>query len=978
VSDAFLAAVRSACASGLWSQGVKLVRDGAVSLASREGDEITLRVRERGRAVAPTVILYVSDEEWDCDCQSRVSPCQHVAAATIAFAQGIAPTSDDAAPTEATVGGADVGRLGYRLELRHAALFLNRVIVLGGVDCPLDLSLADRAARRIESPRLEPTHDDMTIDSVLSRKLRGEVPLDHMARAFTALASSPDVKLAGCAVRLSGELIHPMARLEDGKAGGVTSTIEAPSSLEIVAFGVGRVDGVLRPLAETSRFGLRWEKLPLTRTFEPKELGSVAAELVPELERTMLVSIRTKRLPGIGPRIPPRIEFELSHDLGSLHVLPLVVYGDPPRARVDAGKLVLLAPPAPRREEAKERELIDLLRDQLSLVPGRRVRFDGAEAARMAAKLEAFQLRAPSARAHGDASVVPQLGYRMVAGEEGIELAFELTAEEGAPVRHARPEDVARAFREGLGIVALEGGGFARLPAGFLERYGHAILDLIAAREGGKEAKLAAPIAALLASELGLELPERLAKLAETIAGAHEARDAALPSDLRADLRSYQKDGVAWLATLRDAELCGLLADDMGLGKTVQAIAAMKGRVLVVSPRSVLHNWAQELARFRPDLRVQRFDGRERVFGDDVDVTLTTYGLLRNEIDALAAQRFDMVFLDEAQTIKNPDSQVARAAFRLDAAARFCLTGTPIENRLDELWSLMRFAAPGLLGPRDDFSDRYARAIERGDRDAGDRLRRRVRPFVLRRTKKEVLPDLPPRSEAVLYADLPSEERALYDAVRAATKKELVERLAQGAGVLAALEALLRMRQAACHPALLPGRDATSSAKIERLMGSLEELAGEGHRALVFSQWTSFLDLVEPHLRDANIPFLRLDGSTRDREGVVRDFQSSDGPPVLLLSLKAGGTGLNLTAADHVFLLDPWWNPAVEEQAADRAHRIGQDKPVMVYRLVAKDTVEERILALQEKKRALSDAITGPGGPTGGVTREDILELLAD
>jgi SNF2 family DNA or RNA helicase len=462
------------------------------------------------------------------------------------------------------------------------------------------------------------------------------------------------------------------------------------------------------------------------------------------------------------------------------------------------------------------------------------------------------------------------------------------------------------------------------------------------------------------------------------VRGAHEAHAIALPPGLRAELRHYQSDGYAWLTTLRDAELGGLLADDMGLGKTVQAIAAMRGRILVVSPRSVLHNWAQEIARFRPDLAVARFDGAGRALDPKADVTLTTYGLLRNEIDALAAARFDMVFLDEAQTIKNPDSQVARAAFRLDAGSRFCLTGTPIENRLDELWSLMRFAVPGLLGPRDDFGDRYARAIERGDREAGERLRKRVRPFVLRRTKKEVLPELPPRSEAVLYADLGAEERALYDAVRAATKKEIVERLAQGAGILAALEALLRMRQAACHPGLLPNREAASSAKVDRLMASLEELAGEGHRALVFSQWTSFLDLVEPHLRAAGIPFLRLDGSTRDREGVVRDYQAPGGPPVLLLSLKAGGTGLNLTAADHVFLLDPWWNPAVEEQAADRAHRIGQDKPVMVYRIVSKDTVEERILALQDKKRALSDAIVSGGGVTGGVTREDILELLAD
>ncbi len=977
VSETFLSAVRSACPPGLWSQGVKLARDGAVSLASRVGDELTLRVRESGRAVAPTVILYVGDEEWDCDCGGRVSPCNHVAAAAIALAKGLSEEAT-AQPSVDVAGTAPArAHLGYRLHVQHGALFLDRVVVENGTERPLDLSLYDRAARRIETPAIEPTHDDMTIDRVLARKLRGELPLAHMGAALAALGAASDVRFDDSAASLSAEAIVPTARVEDGKSGGVTSTIEAPRGLEIVAFGVGKVSGALRPLSDTARFGLRWEKLPLTKTFEPRELGSVAAELIPELERTMQVDVRTRRLPGVGPRLLPRIEFELTHDLGALHVLPLVVYGDPPIARIDSGKMVTLKAPAPRRDEARERELIQLLRDDLSLVPGRRVRFDGREAAQMAGKLEQFQRRAPLARAKGDATEVAVLVPRVAFGASGVEVVFELPGEAGAPPRTARAEDVADAYKEGLGIVALSGGGFARLPEDFLERYGFAILDLVAARKEAGTDRIAAPLEALVGAELGLELPPGLARLAEALGGAGATPDAARPPEgLKAELRHYQSDGLAWLSRLRDAELGGLLADDMGLGKTLQAIAALRGRALVVSPRSVLHNWAAELARFRPGLSVAKFDGAARKLDASADVTLTTYGLLRNEIDALSAVKWDVVVLDEAQVIKNPDSQVARAAFRVDGRARFCLTGTPIENRLDELWSLMRFAVPGLLGPRNDFSDRYARAIERGDLDASARLRKRVHPFVLRRRKRDVLPELPPRSEAVLFADLSADERALYEAVHAATKKDVVERLQQGAGVLAALEALLRMRQAACHAALLPGRSADSSAKVDRLMSALEELAADGHRALVFSQWTSFLDLVEPHLEAAKIQFSRLDGQTRDREGVVREFQSASGPTVLLLSLKAGGTGLNLTAADHVFLLDPWWNPAVEEQAADRAHRIGQDKPVMVYRIVAKDTVEERILALQDRKRALSDAIVEGGGATGGVTKEDILELL--
>jgi SNF2 family DNA or RNA helicase len=248
---------------------------------------------------------------------------------------------------------------------------------------------------------------------------------------------------------------------------------------------------------------------------------------------------------------------------------------------------------------------------------------------------------------------------------------------------------------------------------------------------------------------------------------------------------------------------------------------------------------------------------------------------------------------------------------------------------------------------------------------------------VLRRLKREVAPELPPRTERVLVVELDEKERAVYDAVRAATLSDVVNRLSEGGNVLAVLEALLRLRQAACHSALVPGQTAGGSSKVEALLDALSDAAADGHKALVFSQWTSLLDLVEPHLVEAGISFNRLDGSTVDRAGVVNSFQAEGGPPVMLLSLKAGGIGLNLTAADHVFLLDPWWNPAVEDQAADRTHRIGQDKPVFVYRLVAKDTVEERILALQDKKRLVAEAALGEAAGAVGITREDLLALFA-
>ncbi len=392
----------------------------------------------------------------------------------------------------------------------------------------------------------------------------------------------------------------------------------------------------------------------------------------------------------------------------------------------------------------------------------------------------------------------------------------------------------------------------------------------------------------------------------------------------------------------------------MGLGKTLQTICVLRGRALVVCPKSVVYNWVDEIERFRPGLRTSLYEGPKRKLDPKADVTLMTYAVLRMDAERLAKVEWDIVVLDEGQAIKNLGSQTARAAFELRGKFRVLLSGTPVENRLEELWSAMHFANPGLLGGVSDFQERYAKP------------HRRRRPRRGRAPARQDPPLRPaphqargPARAAPAHRHRPA-RRARRDRaqrLRRRPRRDQEERrrearAGRGGGVLAALEALLRLRQAACHSALVPGQHAETSSKVERLVEALEDAVSEGHKALVFSQWTSLLDRIEPHLHNAGIKFTRLDGSTRDRAAVVNEFQDEAGPPVLLVSLKAGGTGLNLTAADHVFLLDPWWNPAVEEQAADRAHRFGQERPVMVYRMVAKDTVEERILALQDRKRA--------------------------
>jgi SNF2 family DNA or RNA helicase len=538
-----------------------------------------------------------------------------------------------------------------------------------------------------------------------------------------------------------------------------------------------------------------------------------------------------------------------------------------------------------------------------------------------------------------------------------------------------------RAWQAGVDLVPLTGGGWGRVPMSWFDKHGERLADLLASRNDDHKVPLyALPDLAKLCEDLDEPPPpelDRMRPLLDTFVGIPEA-----VSLVTGELRPYQQKGVDWLAFCRDAGLGCVLADDMGLGKTIQALAVAKGHTLVVSPTSVLFNWVAEIKRFRPDLTIATYHGSRRSIDHTADLVLTTYPLLRNDIDILAAETWDAVILDESQTIKNPDSQVARAAYRLKAKWKLTMSGTPIENRLDELWSQLHFTNPGLLGGRADFQERWAEPIMQGDNSAAARLRERIKPFVLRRLKREVAKELPPRTDAVMYVELDETERATYDAIRAATQREVVAMLEAGGGVMQALEALLRLRQAACHTALLPmnlrtGAPPSGSTKMTRLLDALEDAVADGHRALIFSQWTSLLDLIEPHLEAANIKYTRLDGSTTDRGAVVTEFQDEAGPPVMLLSLKAGGTGLNLTAADHVFLIDPWWNPAVEDQAADRAHRIGQDKPVMVYRMVARDTVEERILELQDRKRHLADAALSDAGRATAITRDDLLALLA-
>ncbi len=974
--QAFLDAVRKACLPAIWSQGVKLARGNAVAHGARRKGELELRVFAPGHAVAPTVVLYEKEEEWSCDCGGKVDPCSHVAAASIAAAQGLVRGEE----TEKEVVKAIPRHVIYRLDRKLKRLVVQRFATgKDGEEVPVVGLLTAGLVQGKNKLGLTPTHDDLKLERILGNPPREFLPLDRLDSALEILAES-EVFLDGKRIKTSGEPILPRATVEDKDGGFVLRIEQAVDLAEVVAMGVGRIGDTLRPLGETSTTGDLLERLPLTRNFSRDEEAMLVTTVLPEIEKKLTVRIATKRLARADKNARPRIAMDMSHQGHTLSILPILVYGDPAIARIDGDTLVTSGKTVPIRRKDEERELLRRLRDELNLVPGRRVDFDGSDAIRFAKRLRTFQ-KGPEDEADQLVMESRTLKPRIDFDDGEFDIVFEVddgdSDGEGRAPRRADAGTVIRAWRDGLDLVPLEGGGWVPLPAGWLEEHGHRVADLLAARTADKKLPPSAlPELGALCEALDAPKPLGLEKLTPLLHNFEGIPHVELPPGIQADLRSYQSLGVDWLMFLRNAELGAVLADDMGLGKTLQTLCSIQGRTLVVCPKSVVYNWAEEITRFRPSLSSSIYQGVKRKLDPKADVTLMTYAVLRMDVDRLAKEDWDMIVLDEAQAIKNESSQTARAAFELKGKFRVALSGTPVENRLEELWSVMHFANPGLLGGRSHFQEQYVSRIANGETSAAKRLRAKIRPFVLRRMKRDVIPELPPRTDQVLHVELDDVERGVYDAVRVATRKDVTEKLSKGGGVLAALEALLRLRQAACHPSLVPGQSAMTSSKVVRLLEALEEATSEGHKALVFSQWTSLLDLVEPHLRAQGLSFARLDGSTRDRAGVVAQFQDPAGPQLMLVSLKAGGTGLNLTAADHVFLLDPWWNPAVEDQAADRAHRIGQDRPVMVYRMVAKDTVEERIFSLQSKKRALADVALGDADHAGGITREELLALL--
>jgi len=492
-----------------------------------------------------------------------------------------------------------------------------------------------------------------------------------------------------------------------------------------------------------------------------------------------------------------------------------------------------------------------------------------------------------------------------------------------------------------------------------------------------------------LRGELELK-KQRLSKIGEV-------KEKELPVGIQARLRDYQQAGFQWMCLLDEMGWGGCLADDMGLGKTLQTITFLHYLVdrypdethLVICPTSLLYNWEAELKKFAPGLDWHIHYGADRVLDAEVikpgRLMITSYGMVRNDIQHFSSFRFGYIVLDESQAIKNPASQVRKAVQQLVSRSRLCLSGTPVQNNTFDLYAQMDFLNPGMLGSQDFFRMEFATPIDKnGDKEAATRLRKLVYPFILRRTKEQVAGDLPDKTEMILWCEMGAEQRKIYDSFKDHYRESILEHIAEdgvGRSSIYILEGLTKLRQICDSPAILREEEPypNTSAKLDELIREIEENAGH-HKALVFSQFTSMLELIRKALAERGIPYLYLDGSVsaEDRRSSVQQFQEEEDTRVFLISLKAGGVGLTLTAADYVYLVDPWWNPAAEQQAIDRSHRIGQVKKVFAYRMICKDTVEEKILQLQEKKRQLTaDLVGDEGGFVKKLTQEDVAYLFS-
>ena len=973
--------VRESCASPSWSRGVEAARAGLVTIDAGSSEErLTFQVLpNRHSFIAQQVTVWPEEGGWECSC-GGADPCEHVAAAVIAGRNGQCVVGSDSP-------GADrAWQVSYRFKRTGEALVLERWLV-GGADRPCLLETTLRQfvggmqSGRIPRATTRFSPEDFAIDG----GLEGSTARGPLRWIVQPLSRCREVTLDGTPVAVQTTAPETWLEVRDEGEGIWVRLVSDGGRYELFSNGLIFSDGTLSPApeqlvspAERQQFGGEGARFNLS---DPEPMYRFLTEDLPSLSGRIAVRMNARNMPQLSEAHPRVVWTVEDRGNGVVWALPEIVYGDPAYAVVRREQLVFLPRPRgkrlmnlPSRNRLEELQLARLLLSEFSAHSGTPILRDGDAAVALCHRISTLSTPSPVAIPE-QYRIVGSMKPSVITNEGRVTLGFVGPQSTGVgDLTLFSADTVTTAYAEGKQFMPHPSGlGVVELPIAWLRDHLDDVRRLLTElRESGEPPPHRIPALVEMIEEGGGELPARLRELANLLAGTGSFHPT-LPQDTNIQLRDYQRVGWEWLMRLKTAGVGGILADDMGLGKTIQALLTLEGRCLVVCPTSVLHSWTNHLVTYRPMLPVTLYHGQKRFLPENDGVIITSYGLLRRDSDTFATIPWDCVILDESQAIKNPLSRTAQAAYRLQARWRLAMTGTPVENTPLDLWSQCRFAIPGLLPPRETIETQ----LQNNPEHTIAQIKRQIRPFILRRTKGEVLADLPPKTEVTLRTPLRDDEQVVYNSLITTARKELLARVDDSLSVMAVLEAILRLRQACCDLRLVKeGAPDVPSSKIETLLDSVEEAIAGGHRCLVFSQWVSMLDLVERELNRLNLPFLRLDGSSTHRGTIVDQFQSTDGPPIFLISLKAGGVGLTLTAANHVFVLDPWWNPAVEEQATDRAHRIGQKNPVFVYRIIASDTIEERILELQERKRALARTLLGEANEALSVSKEELLELL--
>ena len=952
----WILSLQSALSPSVRSRGASLAREGKFFLESQSNEEWRIQVAVPGQVVNRTVQLWPEDEDAYCDCKDRDDPCVHIAACLVRAKAGQFDERD-----AQTTSSDTEGLVRYVFSEENGALALERRVRFQGQEHRIAQSLVSlvgalQSGRSVPF-RVQASQADFGVELALQGHLRGPLKKERVAAILKALEASATLTFQDQPIRASGQPEKATLEISGTPLSGYRLSIHATTgTTRFFNNGIALINGVLRPSTEVP---LSSEDLELLRSDAPLQ-GRTAlhffSEVLPRLQGRLHILAKDP-LPECVDLSPSWSISANAVDTTRVLLAPRIVYGSPPLAEVTSEGtlhfLQTLSDPIPIRHPDAERKLFLQFRSRTGVHASSEIRLTPSAAQEWLERFENF-------RTEGDDTqslLEPQtLHFQVEWPVNGDPILVS-----NLPLRGSSTDWVQQ-FQKGETILPLQSGGFARMPEDFMERFGGLFSEIYDKKRNPAQRNLSHQLlrAELAPSESGHDF----SRLRSWIDSQTPLPPVSLPKDLTASLRAYQEEGVRWLHFLKTLELGGILADDMGLGKTLQTICILDSDSLVIAPTSVLHSWKDQIEKFRPGLNVQWYHGKDRKpFTPGSGVVLTSYALARLNPELFQNHAWSVLVLDEAQIVKNPESQTRTSLAKINARTRFLLSGTPVENRFLDLWSLFDLALPGALGDSKSFENRLHSS-------EGPRLRSRFRPFLLRRMKSAVAQELPPKTETVLTVELSSEERAVYDSLLTGFHPENLK-------TLELLEKILRLRQACNHLALLdPARSGTPSSKLSLLTSVVEDSLEQGHQILIFSQWTKLLDEVQQIFRKHLIPFDRLDGATRDRKRIVDDFQSGTSAPVLLMSLKAGGVGLNLTQADHVILLDPWWNPAAEQQATDRAHRIGQTRPVLIQRLIAEGTIEERVLALQDVKRAHLASVLEDTPAEMEMDRSDFLDLL--